>query len=104
MKRAKLVGAIRRLCRSTVAGLQLLLCVLAVSPGVQAEETIRMGFYQGVRREMSRVDLRSAFLLWTQELAVTFKVPFVVTFYEDVGSLCVGRLSSARSMLSARMP
>lgn len=74
-------------CRNTVLGLLLLLGALACIPVAQAEEAIRMGFYQGARREMSRADLRSAFTLWSQELAAVFKMPIEVTFFEDIGHM-----------------
>lgn len=87
MTAAKLLGATRRLCSGAVAGVLLLLGALLVSPGAQAEESVRMGFYQGMRREMSRTDVRAAFSLWAQELAVAFKMPIAVSFFDDVGSM-----------------
>jgi ABC-type phosphate/phosphonate transport system substrate-binding protein len=83
MNAAKQAGFMGRWFRGAFVCVKLLSCVLAFSAGVQAEESIRMGFYQGAGREMSRTDVRNAFSLWTQELAATFKMPMVVTFYED---------------------
>ena len=87
MNLAELIRRASRLCRSAAAGLALLLCALPFSSAVQAEDNIRMGFYQGARREMSRTDLRGAFSLWSQELAANFKVPVAVTFYEETETL-----------------
>ena len=87
MSPALRIRLMRRCCRSALAGLMAILCALPFSSGVHAEDNIRMGFYQGARREMSRTDLRSAFSLWSQELATNFKVPVVVTFYEDTETL-----------------
>ncbi len=87
MSVARLRGFVRRLSRSATAGLKLWLCVLAFSTVAHAEETVRIGFYQGARREMSRTDLRNAFSLWSQELAATFKLPVSVTFYEDIDKM-----------------
>lgn len=83
------VRAIARRCRCMTLGVLflLLLGALPSSPALAVDETIRMGFYQGARREMSRADLRSAFSLWTQELAETFKMTIVVTFFEDVDKM-----------------
>jgi ABC-type phosphate/phosphonate transport system substrate-binding protein len=85
MNRVASIGALCRRCLGIALG--VLLGALVGSPVLAAEETIHMGFYQGARREMSRTDLRSAFQLWSQELAATFKVPIVVTFFEDIGSM-----------------
>ena len=86
MSISTLPGTLHRLLRGTVVG-WLLLGALAFSPAALAEEAVRMGFYQGARREMSRTDLRSAFTLWTQELAVAFKMSVSVTFFEDIGAM-----------------
>lgn len=81
------VRAVGRRCRCMALGVLLLLGALPISPVLAADETIRMGFYQGARREMSRADLRGAFTLWTQELAVVFKMQIEVTFFEDIGNM-----------------
>jgi ABC-type phosphate/phosphonate transport system substrate-binding protein len=70
---------------------KLAFCLLGlwVGPNVVAQDgqTVRMGFFQGSLREMSRVDLKEAFTLWTKELSVAFKLPMEVSFYEDAASL-----------------
>ncbi|MBK6651618.1 MAG: PhnD/SsuA/transferrin family substrate-binding protein [Betaproteobacteria bacterium] len=67
----------------------LVILVWWTLPYAYAEDvqTVRMGFYQGSLREMSRVDLREAFTLWTKELSVAFKLPMEVFFYEDIASM-----------------
>lgn len=87
MSRALSVGPLGRWLRSSKAALILWLGVLTVNTGVQAEEVVRMGFYQGSRREMSRTDLRNAFTLWSQELAANFKASVSVTFFEDADKM-----------------
>lgn len=67
--------------------LMLLAGLLLAGELANAQETVRMGFYQGSRRDMSRTDLRSSFYLWSQELAASFKVPVTVSYFDDVASL-----------------
>lgn len=87
MRTAGLHRFLSVLVRQPLRSMGLLLCFLMISPAVYAEDTIRMGFYQGARREMSRTDVRSAFSLWSQELAATFSVTVEVSFYEDPETL-----------------
>lgn len=61
-----------------------LLLSLTLGECVYAEEIVRMGFYQGSRREMSFTEVRDSFALWSEELAATFNVPIRVTFYDDI--------------------
>jgi hypothetical protein len=49
-----------------------------------AEDTVRLGFLQGSRREMSHTDVRAAFDLWAQEMGARFQVPIKVSYYQDV--------------------
>lgn len=87
MKTAGLLRFLNVLVLKPLLNKGFLLFFLMFSSAVYAEEVIRMGFYQGARREMSRTDVRGAFSLWSQELAATFKIPVVVTFYEDPDAL-----------------
>ena len=70
---------------------QWIFCLIAMCalPNTWAQDgpVVRMGFFQGVLRDMSRADLREAFTLWTKELSGSFKIPVEVSFYEDPAML-----------------
>ena len=73
----------RLLPRVAYACLIALSLLLAAVP-VWAEDTVRLGFLQGSRREMSRSDVRTVFDLWAQEMGARFQVSIKVTYYEDI--------------------
>ncbi len=60
--------------------------LLAALPAC-AEDTVRLGFLQGSRREMSHTDVRAAFDLWAQEMGARFEVPIKVSYYQDVDEM-----------------
>lgn len=49
-----------------------------------ADETVRLGLYVKVTRDLSRSDVQAAFDLWTREMTTHFKVPTQVRFYDDM--------------------
>jgi hypothetical protein len=63
------------------------LALLLAAVPVWADDTVRLGFLQGSRREMSRSDVRTVFDLWAQEMGARFQVPIKVTYYEDIQEL-----------------
>lgn len=65
--------------------LQLLL-TFATAPAC-AEETVRLGFLQGSRREMSHTDVRAAFDLWAQEMGARFEVPIKMFYYQNIDEM-----------------
>jgi ABC-type phosphate/phosphonate transport system substrate-binding protein len=67
-----------------MAVLLMLLSLLLPFPEAYAEETVRLGFLQGSRREMSHSDVRATFDLWAQEMGTRFQVPIKVFYYEDI--------------------
>lgn len=64
----------------------VLLALLAALPTC-AEDTVRLGFLQGARREMSHADVRTVFDLWSQEMGARFQVPIKVSYYEDIDEM-----------------
>lgn len=73
---------------SRVACLWLLaLALLLAALPTYAEDTVRLGFLQGSRREMSHTDVRAAFDLWAQEMGARFEVPIKVSYYQDINEM-----------------
>ncbi len=75
-----------RIAGSLIVTLALLLpATHATSAAISAaaEESIRLGFYAGARREWSRAEVRGTFDLWAQELASKFQIPVSIFHYED---------------------
>jgi hypothetical protein len=73
----------RTLPRVACTWLIAVVLLLAAVP-VWADDTVRLGFLQGSRREMNRSDVRTVFDLWAQEMGARFQVPIKVTYYEDI--------------------
>lgn len=79
----------KRIGLRSVVGLLIvleLLSVLFIAPA-QADETVRLGFLNGIRRELSRAEVRTTLDLWAQELAAKFGVPVKVYYYDDIRDL-----------------
>ena len=67
--------------------LALAIALLLAALPTYAEDTVRLGFLQGSRREMSHTDVRAAFDLWAQEMGARFEVPFKVSYYQDINEM-----------------
>jgi ABC-type phosphate/phosphonate transport system substrate-binding protein len=84
MSRARaFIRALRRGCSKACSRIMLGLLLLVVTTA-SAEETVRMGFLVGTRRDMTLADVRASFDLWAQELATKFDVPVQVLYYDDI--------------------
>lgn len=71
-----------RIAASVIVTLALLLPATHATSAA-AEESIRLGFYAGARREWSRAEVRGTFDLWAQELAKKFQIPVRIIHYDD---------------------
>lgn len=67
--------------------LALVFALLLAALPTCAEDTVRLGFLQGSRREMSHTDVRASFDLWSQEMGARFEVPVKVSYYQDVNEM-----------------
>lgn len=71
----------------------LLLCLLGLSgsawsaPPEAAGETLRLGMYMNIARDLNRADARAVLEVWAEELTRKFQVPSEVRFYGDIEAL-----------------
>lgn len=72
--------------RALLGWLILFELMLQVFPA-SADDTVRLGFLQGSRREMSYADARTAFDLWAQEMGARFQVPVKVLYYQNIAEM-----------------
>ncbi len=58
----------------------------SIAPAYASEE-VRLGFLNAARKEMSRADVRTAFNLWSHELAAEFGISLNIQYYDDMARM-----------------